>query len=335
MKDFKLDEIYKLISFGELFGTDNEYMRELAYIHNVDLVSEAIYTLTTQTRVLFTPKLRYYAKRTEAAVNTYVKDYTRLLEGADSCQVKYVLKVTREAAETLIRLAGSIRFEFDNGDVYWNLIRSDAPNYTDFIKPTIERVVYMHVVTAELVRFWLEMQDRFADVVGTESRYDTSLIYSSLLNKQPDKEFEVQKIEREEAIKIGSKTIRTDCSFFLDAGDELAAAAQQFRNKLVGRGLLSEETDAKDMMSLLSGRPCRKQFRWIGDKHFLKWIIQGLIKEEIISTWPKGTSQWDVVSCRFIDKDGKPMTNDIRTEKTRKKAETVYEEVIDTLRGYV
>ena len=29
------------------------------------------------------------------------------------------------------------------------------------------------------------------------------------------------------------------------------------------------------------------------------------------------------------------MTNDIRTEKTRKKAETVYEEVIDTLRGYV
>ena len=327
MKDFKLDEIYKLISFGELFGTDNEYMRELA--------SEAIYTLTTQTRVLFTPKLRYYAKRTEAAVNTYVKDYTRLLEGADSCQVKYVLKVTREAAETLIRLAGSIRFEFDNGDVYWNLIRSDAPNYTDFFKPTIERVVYMHVVTAELVRFWLEMQDRFADVVGTESRYDTSLIYSSLLNKQPDKEFEVQKIEREEAIKIGSKTIRTDCSFFLDAGDELAAAAQQFRNKLVGRGLLSEETDAKDMMSLLSGRPCRKQFRWIGDKHFLKWIIQGLIKEEIISTWPKGTSQWDVVSCRFIDKDGKPMTNDIRTEKTRKKAETVYEEVIDTLRGYV
>ena len=335
MTDCKLEKVHELISFQNLFESDNEYISELAYIHHGDLGTEAIYSIEADTSVLFTTKLRYYAKKTEATINNYIDGYSKLLVDKDSCLVKYVLKVTREAAETLIRLAKDNLCRCDADDKHWDSVRSDNMRYDVHLKPTIEYVVYMHDLIAELVRFRLEMQDRYADVTGTECSYDVSLIYSSLLNRRPDKEFEVKKIERKETVKKGPKTIKTDCCFFFDAGDEQAAAVQEFRNKLVKLKLLSEETDCKDMMSLLSGRPCRKTFKWIGEKHYLKWIIKGLIDNHIISTWPKGTSPWDVVSCRFVDKDGNLMTNDIRTESSRKTAKPMYDEVIDTLKGYI
>ena len=94
--------------------------------------------------------------------------------------------------------------------------------------------------------------------------------------------------------------------------------------------------DYKYMESLFSGRSCRRTYQWLGDNHILTHIIKGLTDDDkpIITTWPEGISKWEVVSCRFVDKEGKPLPN-IRTEKERIKVKTIVKEVVEALAAYL
>lgn len=53
----------------------------------------------------------------------------------------------------------------------------------------------MHYIIAELARCWLELQDRYAYVIGTAGCYDVSLFYTANFNKFPDKEFDIKRSE--------------------------------------------------------------------------------------------------------------------------------------------
>ena len=90
------------------------------------------------------------------------------------------------------------------------------------------------------------------------------------------------------------------------------------------------------MMSLFRGHSCRTKYTWLGPNHVLTHIIKGLTKDDnpIITTWPEGTSKWDVISCRFVDKDGYALPN-IRQETARKGFESVVKEAVDALAGYL
>lgn len=336
MNNFDFKKVQDLILFKNVFTTDNEYMTEAGCLPHIELETEPLYVLTPVMSVLFTTKLRYYRCVVENEINRYINSVTELLESNDNEELtKSVLQKTRESVFALTyeakrRLAWS---EYDG--LTWKNISSDNPIIPEFSKPTIEYVVYIHYIIAELARCWLELQDRYAYVIGSAGCYDVSLFYTSIFNKYPVKEFKLERSEKYEDEAKKFKKFRTDCCFRYVAGDNFAPAIQEFTNKLKFHKLIPDDVDCKYMESLFSYHSCRRTYKWLGDKHILTHIIKGLCNEKnpIITTWPEGTSPWTVVSCRFVDKNGKPLPN-IRTEKERKRTKTVVNDIVHALAGY-
>lgn len=337
MNNFDLRKVHDLIMFRDICTTDNAYMTEASSLPRIELETEALYVLTPKMSVLFTPKLRYYRLVVENEINRHINAATNLLE-ADGTEelTKFVLKKTREAVATLMNEAKRQIATLDWGGGAWKNITSDSPIVAESAKPIIENVVYLHYVIAELARCWLELQDRYAYVIGEAGCYDVSLFYTSIVGRNPDKEFELKRSEKYEEEAKGFRKIRMDCCFLYDNEDYFAIAIQEFTNKLHAHHLIAEDLDLKKMESLFRGHSCRTKYKWLGPNHVLAHIIKGLTKDDnpVITTWPEGTSKWEVVSCRFVDKDNNPLPN-IRQESARKGSKTVVKEIVETLAGYL
>jgi hypothetical protein len=336
MNNFDLKKVHDLIMFRDVCTTDNAYMTEASSLPRIELETEALYVLTPKMSVLFTPKLRYYRLVIENEINRHINAATNLLE-ADGTEelTKFVLKKTREAVATLMNEAKRLTI-LDIGDKNWENIISEKPSIPRHLKAATELAVYSHYVIAELARCWLELQDRYAYVIGEAGCYDVSLFYTSIVGLNPDKEFELKRSEKYEEEAKNFRKVRTDCCFLYDNEDYFAIAIQEFTNKLITHKLIPEDMDLKKMESLFRGRPCRTKYTWLGKPHILTHIIKGLMKDDnpIITTWPEGTSKWDVVSCRFVDKDGKAFPN-IRQQSVRKGSESIVKEAVDALAGYL
>ena len=336
MNNFDLKKVHNLISFRDICTNDHEYMVEASSLPRIELETEALYVIAPKTHVLFTPKLRYFRLLIENEINRHINAATELLETDGTEQLtKFVLKKTREAVTTLVNETKMFTI-INVGDKNWNNITSETQSIPKHEKAATELAVYSHYVIAELARCWLELQDRYAYVIGKAGCYDVSLFYSSIVGRNPDKEFELKRSEKYENEAKRFKKGRTDCCFLYDNDDYFAIAIQEFTNKLHAYNLIPEDMDVKKMESLFRGHPCRTKYKWLGPPHVLTHIIKGLTRDEkpIITTWPEGTSKWEVVSNRFVNKDGTPLPN-IRQEKARKKYETIIEEVINTLAAYL
>ena len=337
MNSFDLKKVHELIMFRDVCTTDNAYMKEASSLPRIELETEALYVLTPKMSVLFTPKLRYYRLVVENEINRHINAATDLLE-ADGTEelTKYVLKKTREAVATLVNEAKRLTI-LDNEDKNWENIISENTSIPRHMKTATELAVYSHYVIAELARCWLELQDRYAYVIGEAGCYDVSLFYTSIVGRNPEKEFELKRSDKYEEEAKGFRRVRMDCCFLYDNEEYFAIAIQEFTNKLREHHLIPDDMDCKYMESLFSGRSCRRIFKWIGEKHILTQIIKGLTNNDkpVITTWPSSTSKWEVVSCRFVDKDDKPIPKSIRTDKFRKKTQTIVEEAINALAGYL
>ena len=337
MNNFDLSKVHELIRFQDIYKNENEYMNASSNLPRIELETEPLYVIKPNMPVLFTTKLRYYRLLVENEINRHINDANNLVESCDSEELtKFVLKKTSQSVDTLVNEANRFLYRLDNPELYWKSIISDNPQITNWTKPMIEIVVFMHYVIAELTRCWLELQDRYAYVIGQTSCYDVSLFYSSKLNRFPDKEFEIIRSVKYEEEAKHFKKCRTDCCFLYDNDEYFAIAIQEFTNKLRYHKLIPDDMDCKKMESLFSGRSCRTKYKWLGDNHILTHIIKGLTDGEkpIITTWPKGTSKWEVVSCRFVDKEGNALPN-IRQEKARKKSVTIVNDAINALAGYL
>ena len=336
MYEFNLRKIFNVMTYPDLFSTDQEYMSELSCLPRIELDTEPLYTLTPKLSVLFTPKLRYMKTYLENEVNRHVNAATNTIEDDGSEEVaKFILKKSREATKTLVSEVKRQLATFDFNGIHWKNASAEEPNYNHSSLGVMEYVVFLHYAMAEICRCWMEIQDRYAYLIGDEGLYDVSLIYTSYLNTTPDKAFEVKRSEKydEEAKKF--KKCRSDCSFLYDNDDYFAIAIQEFSNNLKKHNLIADSIDLKTMESLFRGHPCRTTIQWLGDNHVLTWIIKGLCPDDnpTVTTWPEGTSKWDVISCRFLDKDGKPMPN-IRQESKRKGTQELVNELVQSLAGY-
>lgn len=324
------------MAFENLFSSDNDYIIEANRLGRIELDTEPLYEINTQKQVLFTTKLRYYALLIEKEINRHLNAVTNLLEEQNDADLsKFILKKTRDAVTSLINKSNRQITTLDNSDHHWKIIISNNPDYKDF-RNEKELIVFYHYLIAQLTRCWLELQDRYAYVIGKEL-YDVNLFYSSYVKRTPDAVFEVKHTSKydDEAKKF--KKCRPDCCFLYDNKEYFAIAIQEFTNKLRQHHLIPDDIDCKYMESLFSGRSCRRTYQWLGDNHILTHIIKGLTDDDnpIITTWPEGTTKWEVVSCRFVDKDGHPLTNNIRTEKERKKAKTIVKEAVEALAAYL
>lgn len=336
MFEFDLKRIHHLMPFENRFSTDNNYILEANSLSRVELDTEPLYEINIQKRVLFTTKLRYYAILVEKEINRHLNTATTLLESEDDINLsKFVIKKTREAVTSLVNEANRQIQDIDPTGQYWTNIVSEKPDYKTDVRKK-ELVVFYHNVIAELSRCWLELQDRYAYVIGKEL-YDVELFYSSYVKRVPDNLFEIKRTQKYDEESKKFKKGRTDCCFLYDNEDYFAPAIQGFTNTLIRHKMIPEETDLKQMESLFRGHPCRTTYKWIGPPHVLTHIIKGLTKDDnpIITTWPEGTSKWDVVFCRFVNEKGEPLPKNIRTETARKKYASIVEDTVKALAAFL
>lgn len=323
------------MAFENLFSSDNDYIIEANSLGRIELDTDPLYEINTQKQVLFTTKLRYYALLIEKEINRHLNAATNLLEEQDDADLsKFILKKTRDAVTSLINQSNRQITILDKSDHNWKIIISNNPDYKDF-RNEKELIVFYHYLIAQLTRCWLELQDRYAYVIGKEL-YDVNLFYSSYVKRTPDAVFEVKRTSKYDDEAKTFKKCRPDCCFLYDNKEYFVIAIQEFTNKLRQHHLIPDDMDYKYMESLFSGRSCRRTYKWLGDNHILTHIIKGLTDDDnpIITTWPEGTSKWEVVSCRFVDKEGKPLPN-IRTQSLRKGAKSIVQETIEALAGYL
>lgn len=335
MMKFDLNRVKDLLQFKDLFATPNDYMSEANSLPMIELDSVPLYKLHTDMKILFTPKLRYYAQRVENEVNRHLNAAFNLLESQEDDQTltKFIVKKTRDAVTTLVNEITRKIARLDPAGLNWKNIISEAPNY-NVSNGCLEEISFYHYTLAQLARCWLELQDRYAYVIGRQL-YDVSLFYSTFVRSTPDAELKLGNTSEyaEEALKF--KNFRDDCCFQYDNDEYFADAVQDFMWKLKKYKLIPDDVDFKTMETLFRGHPTRNKLTWLGDNHILTHVIKGLCADDnpIITTWPAGTSKWDVVSARFCDKDGNPLPN-IRKESARKKTATIVEELVGTLAEY-
>ena len=215
MNNFDLRKIHELILFRDVCTTDNGYMTEASSLPRIELETEALYVLTPKMPILFTTKLRYYRLVIENEINRHINAATELLETDGGEELtKFVLKKTRESVTTLVNEAKRLT-RLDIGDKNWKNIISETPSVPGHSKAAIELAVFSHYVIAELARCWLELQDRYAYVIGEVGCYDVSLFYTSFVGRIPDKEFELNRSDKYDEEAKHLKKGRTDCCFFL------------------------------------------------------------------------------------------------------------------------
>ena len=335
MNELNLRAVRELLPFKELFPTSNDYLREASFLPHRELASTPLYKLMVEQRVLFSPKLRYYRLKVACEINRHLN---LTISHENEYIIHYILKLTREAVETLIHEANEELSWLDADGAIWRNLSSDRPDLQHTAIARKEHIVFLHLVIAELVRCWMELQDSYADWIGAASCYDVPLCYTTFAGQLPNKVFEVRQTEpaKENAKK---DTHRTDCCFLYDNKEYLNEVIIELTNMLHQRGLISEKNDYKDFRALFGGRSCRKTIIWLGDKHIIAQLIKRLCPDKegernVITPWPEGTSKWKVISQRFVDKEGNPLP-DIHNEKVRKKDEPLYDELVSVFTAYL
>ena len=245
-----------------------------------------------------------------------------------------MIKDTRDSVVTLIKEADRQLAFCDPHKAYWISFYSGTLDLMTWGK-TIESSAYYRYMIAQLVRCWLELQDRYAYIIG-KHKYDAFMFYTTFLERTPEEEIKFCRTDKyiEESKKF--KKSRTDCCFLYDNQEYFATSIQELTNKLKQFELIPKEIDYKQMESIFRGHSCRTKIPWLGDNHILTSLIKGICNDDspIVITWPKGTSKWDVVSQRFVDKDGKCLPN-IRQESARKKSQTTVTELINAFKAYI
>lgn len=312
-------------------------MDEANSLPQIELDTEPLYKIDIPSKMLFTPKLHYYAQIVENEVNRYLNAVNNLLEtkeGGNEELTKYMIKDTRDSVVTLIKEADRQLAFCDPHKAYWISFYSGTLDLMTWGK-TIESSAYYRYMIAQLVRCWLELQDRYAYIIG-KHKYDAFMFYTTFLERTPEEEIKFCRTDKyiEESKKF--KKSRTDCCFLYDNQEYFATSIQELTNKLKQFELIPKEIDYKQMESIFRGHSCRTKIPWLGDNHILTSLIKGICNDDspIVITWPKGTSKWDVVSQRFVDKDGKCLPN-IRQESARKKSQTIVTELINAFKAYI
>lgn len=323
MSDFYKD-VKELLQFRDLFPKVDHYMKEVVCLPQVDVESNPLYEVDVDNDVLFSTKLVYFCQRLKNEINKHINEKASLIEEKDSYPLtSYILKITRESIITLMHDANDFLEQYDRDDHLWEQVSSGNPSIRESDRAIAEKVVFMHYAFAELTRCWLELQDRYRKDIG---RYSVALFYSSCVHRFPEKAFEVRQTEESEKGIKKNKNCNPDCCFLYDNDDEhFNDAMQELTNKFHSYKLIPEETDVKTMECLFRGRPCRHTYLWIGSTAVLAEITRQLCDDDapIISTWPKGTSKWDVIKTRFKLQDGKSLENIRNLKPPKKQMETI------------
>lgn len=324
MYNFTLNRIHELMAFDGAASSDSEYMKAAGQLTSIKLETATLYGIETNMAVMFTPKLRYYKILVESEVNRHLNEANALLEADGSGDLTaFVLKKTREAVQTLANDAQREMLFSDPDGSIWQNVSSLTPNFMGTDKATTERVVFMHHVTAELIRCWLELQDRHAHATGTAGLFDIALCYASFANSVPDNIFSLTRLddgepeisETEEGNiapckvkKKAPKKAKQDANppytlNYYTKDRENAFKMQRNRVLLVFKKFIewkwiNKDTRPEDFESFFSGKARHCNIKWTATNSILTYLMKTLLEQAYI-TKQTGCSARSIVTNQF------------------------------------
>lgn len=324
MNNFTLSSIHELMSFNDVFTSDNEYIKAAGKLTSIKLQATPLYEIETNMAVMFTPKLRYYKILVENEVNRHLNEANALLEADGSGDLTaFILKKTREAVQTLTNDAQREMLFSDPDGSIWQNVSSLTPNFMGTDKATTERVVFMHHVTAELIRCWLELQDRHVHATGTAGLFDIALCYASFANSVPDNIFRLTRLEKQEEThatatcapttskatkKKSPAKVNQDANppYTLDyytKDRENDFKTQRNRVLLVFKKFIewkwiNKDTRPEDFESFFSGKERHCNIKWTATNSILTYLMKSLLGQTYI-TKQTGCSARSIVTNQF------------------------------------
>ncbi len=274
--------------------------------------------------LLFTYRVRYYCRLIDNVVASHLRSTFAVCDqpAADEHLIRYQLKRTREQVSTLIhdavRWCQQQHFQVDDLSEFQR--QRDQKEY----------YVMLHYLIGALVRCWLEMQERYLYLIDPADQRDVESLYAALVGWMNDPVVTVKPLEDKTSKKKGSPGKITTCSLFYINGDteERNRCLTDFYRLLLKAKMIAEDTDQNDLLAVFGGTYTNATVNWIGPKHVLKSVINGLEKKSVLGFYPENYTKWVVVQHRFRW-NGNPMTN-IGNEKGRSRD---YKELIENLVG--
>ena len=291
------------------------------------------YFLEYKKYLLFTAKVKYYCRKIDNVLVDYLNGCFRIIEKDGSEELtKYMVSDIHKNIKTLINEA---KCELDNCPITIDVFNGENVDFHT-LKVENEKCIILNYVISSLIKCWFEIQNKCHYIIDETDLYDIDSFYVETTGKLPNKVFMINPLKVEPPQKA-SKNKRTDCSFLYNNNDteNKNYAFTELRATLIKYELIPPETDLKDLMSVFSGTQSRAQIKWLKDNHILATALKRLINNlKIITTYPEITTIWQVVSCRFIDKDGNAMPN-LGSESERKSTSNIVDEIVSAFTGYL
>ncbi len=306
MYNFDLKKVHDLILFKNVCTTDNEYMSEASCLPYVEMETEPLYVMIPKMQVLFTPKLRYYKKAVENEINSHINAAIKLLTAEKTDELtKFILKKTRESVATLANESKRQLTQFDYSGNAWRNITSGKPVIKFYDKALHEYVVFLHYVIAELARCLMELQDRYADIIGEGGLYDVSLFYTSIVGRNPDDEFKLLETKNDQNVSVNTSTPKKTTRKPKGGRKVLTPNIKPMTLKYYthgNKGLLQEQrnrvdlifklfqfwnwidgtTSANDFDSIFEGVPRQCNITWKANGTILTILLQELLSQTYI-----------------------------------------------------
>lgn len=92
--------------------------------------------------------------------------------------------------------------------------------------------------------------------------------------------------------------------------------------------MIAQNTDLAKFFDIFSGKKCPKAtICWTGKKAELAYFIKGILRSHAVTL--DDPYVWNVVRCHFLDKDGKPFPDDLRSQHEPKKSKKHLDYIIN------
>ncbi len=330
---FKFEDIHHLIQTSlqscqvEVDSRGEDYSELLHKNPPIPFPKDLRFQIEYNQQLLFSMRIRYCIRIIDNAIAEHLNNaFSRIDESQDSDLALYILKLTREASMTLIH----------DADGYCQQLPV-TPNSLTEVKSNRyakENLITLHYIIAALVRCYMEMQERYKNLITDAELYgDADSFFTAsagwievpLVRVKPTEKANGQEGKRK-------KTIPNNCSFqYLKSNPEdWNFNMSCFYRKLIQYGMIPEDTDQNVLLSIFRGAPTTAKLTWLGKNANLKTIIFILIDEGAICTRPKTCTHWQVVSQRFVRPNGEPMPN-ISSETNRTKDAAMIKDILSSL----
>lgn len=148
-----------------------------------------------------------------------------------------------------------------------------------------------------------------------------------------------EQLEKEEyatGTDIPPKTPKYKYASFLYSNKEhFMDAIKEFTQKCIDHNLIPKNIDYKTMEKLFAGEPTNVVIPWIGQTSILAHLIKELTQKDnpIIDVYPMQAPKWEIVSCRFCDKGGKPL-KDLHNTRYPKRYGDIIVELADVFKEW-